>query len=93
MRDIQDRRIEKEIDLLDQLPVQHKYKKVKEDYHIEITITNPDINEQTISFVIQVGDNFPFVQPKIFCKTSVNLILFYLIYSFAFQTFVMAGTY
>ena len=80
MKDIQEKRIENELNLIKNSAIPSKFKKInKEEYQIEVTLPfkmiESDLITNDIVFLIQMVANFPFNQPKVYCKTPVNLNL------------------
>ncbi len=78
MKDIKEKRIENELALLQNSSIPSKFKKInKEEYYIDVTL--PGIENETIksdiTFLIHMVPNFPFNQPKVYCKTPVLYII------------------
>lgn len=75
MKEIQEKRIEKELFLLQETKYFNKiFKKVsKDELFIELSYENPDTAKttDTISFILHMGPNYPFNCPQVFCKTGV----------------------
>lgn len=75
MKEIQEKRIEKELFLLQETKFYDKvFKKVsKDEMFIELVYDNPDVNKtsDSISFILHMGPNYPFNSPQVFCKTGV----------------------
>jgi ubiquitin-protein ligase len=77
MKDLQDKRIENELSLMQNSSIPSKFKKInKDEYNIEVTVPYKMIESELatndIVFLIHVISNFPLNQPKVFCKTPVN---------------------
>lgn len=74
MKEIQEKRLESELTLLSSAILPTKYKKInKEEYLVETQVPAnlaENVNND-ITFIIQMGPNFPFNQPRVFCKTPV----------------------
>lgn len=80
MKDIQEKRIENELNLVKSLNYPHKIKKQnKDEYYIDIAFPSSEFNSEfiqnDISFLIHILPNFPFSQPRVFCKTHVRYLI------------------
>ncbi len=79
MKEIQEKRIENELSILQELNIPCRFKKLnKEEYLIDIsvpyTLLSNDNIQKDINFVIHMLPNFPFNPPQVFCKSTVNCI-------------------
>jgi hypothetical protein len=79
MRDIQEKRVETELALLQESIIPSKFKKInKEEYYIEVFVPAVLVEHENIktdiNFLIHMLPNFPFSQPRVYCKTQVNSI-------------------
>ena len=75
MKDIQEKRIEKELELLESSPYFYRIsKKVsKEEMYIELIYQHPyETVAPSIIFVVHLVANYPFNNPRIFCKSQVS---------------------
>lgn len=81
MKDIQEKRIENELSLIQESPIPNKFKKIdRDEYQIDVKIPTNKIEElkdeknyeQEIRFIILMGPNYPFNQPKVYCKSEVK---------------------
>lgn len=77
MKDIQEKRVENEVSLLEHSLIPTKVKKInKDEYYIEVFVPFKQIAVGSITldinFAIHMVPNFPFNQPKVYCKTPVN---------------------
>ena len=75
MKEIQEKRYEKEIAMLEE----NKYfyrtakKASKEEYYFELSYKHPDEKStEPIIFILHMCLNFPFNPPKLYCKSSVR---------------------
>lgn len=77
MKDIQEKRLNKELMLLEGSPYFYRIlKKIsKEELYIELSYPNPSEEGSDIIFIIHICSNFPFTSPKLFCKTQVSIII------------------
>ena len=78
MKEIQEKRIEKEILQLEENKYYYRTtKKIsKEEYYFELSYTHPDENNtESIIFILHLCPNFPFNSPKLYCKSSVSQVL------------------
>ncbi len=80
MKEIQEKRIENEISLTQHSIIPSKFKKInKEEYHIEVSVPYNLIENESVKtdivFLIHMVPNFPFSQPKVYCKTPVTIII------------------
>lgn len=76
MKDIQEKRIEKELQLLEESPYFYRVsKKVsKEEMYIELVYAHPfDEEAPGIIFVLHLVANYPFNTPRVFCKSPVSI--------------------
>lgn len=76
MKDIQEKRIEKELLLIESSPFFSKiHKKIsKDEMYIELAYNNPiDSKSDKIYFLIHLTQNYPFNPPRLFCKSAVSL--------------------
>lgn len=78
MKEIQEKRIENELSLLQESKIPCKFKKIgKEDYLIDVTVPSillkNDSIKKDINFLIHMLPNFPFTAPQVFCKSPVNI--------------------
>lgn len=80
MKDIQEKRIEKELQLLGESPYFYRISKKisKDEMFIELVYNHPfDEEAQAIIFVIHLVSNYPFNTPRVFCKSAVCIVLYY----------------
>jgi ubiquitin-protein ligase len=79
MKDIQEKRIEKELYLLENCPYFYRISKKinKEEMYIDLIYNTTEEEEQEkqkpIIFVIHLVANYPFNTPRVFCKSPVSL--------------------
>lgn len=78
MKEIQEKRIENELKSIinNDNEINCTYKKIaKDEYYIEITVPRKLIEDSNmhsdVSFLIHMVPNFPFNQPRVYCRTSV----------------------
>lgn len=81
IRDIQEKRIETELELLQESIIPTKYKKIsKDEYYIDVYVPFSLIEHENIksdiNFLIHMQPNFPFSQPRVYCKSQVSIISF-----------------
>lgn len=79
MKDIQEKRIEKELILIESSPFYSKiHKKIsKDEMYIELVYKHPlDSKCDNIIFFIQLTQNYPFNPPRLFCKSAVSFVLY-----------------
>lgn len=78
MKEIQGKRLDKEIEILSSSDFVQKMKQVtKEEFHIDLEIPASLIKENCqmdINFLIIINNNFPLSSPKTFCKTGVSFL-------------------
>lgn len=77
MKDIQEKRIEKELSLLENSPFFYRISKKisKEEMFIELVYKHPFEEEApSIIFVVHLVANYPFNTPRVFCKSPVSLV-------------------
>ena len=77
MKDIQEKRIEKELSLLENCPYFYRISKKisKEEMFIELIYKHPfDEQAANIIFVIHLVSNYPFNTPRVFCKSPVSWV-------------------
>jgi len=76
MKEIQEKRIENELSILKNSLINIK-KVNKEEYFIDVTLPHKIVDSQSvttdINFLIHMVANFPFNQPRVYCKTPVNI--------------------
>lgn len=75
MKEIQEKRIEKEISLIEQSQYFYRVaKKIsKDEYYFEFKFNYPDeINKEEIIFILHMCNNYPFNPPKLYCKSAVR---------------------
>ena len=75
MKDIQEKRLEKEISNLESSPYFYRISKKisKEEMFIELIYKHPNLpDEPSIVFVLQVLLNYPFNPPRVYCKSPFS---------------------
>lgn len=77
MKDIQEKRLENELALLQESIIPSKFRRLKNDeYYIDVMLPKEMVDSSgvvmDIGFLIHIVSNFPFNQPKVYCKTPVG---------------------
>lgn len=76
MKEIQEKRIQKEISILETTVFFERIQKKisKDEMYIDLSCKHPYMENESISFILHVCSNYPFNPPKLFCKSPVNNI-------------------